>query len=269
MVCLWRTLRRFQSVSCIAQSRSVSSYPSYPRSEQCSPEELSMLGSAPMMMEEEVKELPTKIVSEHLSLLPLAHVELFDVSGNTNKHFMQHFLSYIQPRTLILVNGSDTMHDAYRQIATGSCPQLRSAGRVLSPKRGEKIELDGDLSSYEIAVNRDLIKKARWQQSGHHMHLAWIQGQMHRPDPSKVRQIPSPFTVSRFSSLSCPRRQNFSSSQLSKRCTRRQRVSTLAIVVCLTFEMLFVPSSWIPNLLRDVSSARRIFASDWTVLSRL
>lgn len=128
-----------------------------------------------MFMEEEIEERPTKIVSEEHRTQVLATVHLFDMTGNTHRHFMEHFVSHLQPRYLILVNGSSATHSDFRQIALSSCPCLRNQGKVLSPKSGESVELEDALLGFEITLAKTLFQSIKWKSLGK-TQIARIEG---------------------------------------------------------------------------------------------
>ena len=103
---------------------------------------------------------------------------------------MVHFISFIQPRNLILINGSASTHAEFKRIALDACPHLSAQDKIFCPQEGEEIELDEDLNSFRIVINKELFKNAQWKETGG-AQLTWLRGELHQSmTPTEVHLPP-------------------------------------------------------------------------------
>lgn len=154
----------------------------------CSVEDQSLLLGAPILVDEEVPEIPTKIITEEQSFQIKGSVLCFDFSASTNGHFMRHFITYMQPRNLILINGTTESHRIYSEVVKGV---LRNTGRVFCPDKEQRIEILDQLDCFGVVMEKELVQNLEWKNSGL-TEVAWIEGelQISAEEPSMIKMIP-------------------------------------------------------------------------------
>eukprot|EP00210_Caulerpa_lentillifera_P007784 g7428.t1 len=158
---------------------------------QSTKEDQSLLTGAPMVVDEETPELPTKIVTEERSFEIRGSISCFDFSAHSNSHFMRHFVSYLHPRNLILINGSTESHELLSEAAKTGSSFLRQTGRVLCPVKQERVELLDQLDCFGVVLEKQLMSRLEWKKSSL-IEAAWAEGQLQisEDNPGLIKMLP-------------------------------------------------------------------------------
>eukprot|EP00210_Caulerpa_lentillifera_P007799 g7443.t1 len=103
---------------------------------------------------------------------------------------MRHFVSYLHPRNLFLINGSTESHELLSEAATTGSQSLRQTGRVLCPVKQEKVELLDQLDYLGVVLEKQLMSRPEWKKSSL-IEAAWAgdQFQISEDSPGLIKML--------------------------------------------------------------------------------
>jgi len=124
----------------------------------------------------EIKEVPTKSVSQKVTVDVKCQIRYIDFEGRSNGESVKRILSLVKPRQLILIHGSEAstkkLADHCRSPDSGI-----TISNVFTPKINEVIDATRESHIYQVKLKDSLVSSLKFS-TAQDTEVAWVDGQL-------------------------------------------------------------------------------------------
>ena len=140
---------------------------------------ITELSSEPMarqmeeMVDELVKEVPTKCVSERRTFIVNASIQFIDFEGRSDGESIKKIIERIKPRRLIVVRGDESATELMRTYSVSSLGL--DSSKLFTPKRNEVVDATTERNIYQVKLKDSLVSSLKFAKARDGAELCWIE----------------------------------------------------------------------------------------------
>jgi hypothetical protein len=116
---------------------------------------------------------PVHVVARPVTVAVHCPIRFINFEGRADGKALKEILSYVKPRKLVLVHGSDANKahlQGYVERSISDCKQ------VLVPPKGQIVDISADRSVFAVRFGDAFERMLQWQELKHNYHVAWFDG---------------------------------------------------------------------------------------------
>jgi hypothetical protein len=148
---------------------------------------------------------PVHVVARPVTVAVHCPVRFINFEGRADGKALKEILSYVKPRKLVLVHGSDANKShlqGYVERSITDCKQ------VLVPPKGQIVDISADRSVFAVRFGDAFERMLQWQELKHNYHVAWFDGDIRLDERGlptlQSRRALSAATVTSVSTAAAP-----------------------------------------------------------------
>lgn len=125
------------------------------------------------MVDELVKEVPTKCVSERRTFIVNASIQFIDFEGRSDGESIKKIIERIKPRRLIVVRGDESATELMRTYSVSSLGL--DSSKLFTPKRNEVVDATTERNIYQVKLKDSLVSSLKFAKARDGAELCWIE----------------------------------------------------------------------------------------------
>lgn len=125
------------------------------------------------MVDELVREVPTKCVSERKTFIVNASIQFIDFEGRSDGESIKKIIERIKPRRLIVVRGDEAATELMKNYSLSSLGL--DSTKLFTPKRNEIIDATTERNIYQVKLKDSLVSSLKFARARDGAELCWIE----------------------------------------------------------------------------------------------